>query len=149
MSLCLLLSWHHAECLPGNCALAKCKYKLLVPDMSNWVRFNGQWYAGVPNRWFPGTPGCKLDDSCGGWYLVQASSLSVTITQRQQWVPETVTLSAGLAVQLALLPELWCGRAQKRAEEIPDLWLSIVEDELRSQDPSDVVADSVMLGEIF
>lgn len=33
-------------------------------------------------------------------------------------------------------------RAQKRSEEIPDLSLSIVEVELRSQDPSDVLSDS-------
>ena len=130
MSLCLLVSYHHAGCLPGNCVLAKRKCKLLVSDMSNWVQFNGQWYVGIQNRWFPGTPGCKLDDSCGWWCLAWASSLSVTITQRWQWVPETVTLSAGLSVQLTLLPELWCMRAQKRTEEIPDLLLSIVEGKL-------------------
>lgn len=115
------VSWYlniNAGCLPGNCVSVKCNYKLIVPDVYEWLQFNGKWYVGVQTS---GLPGQKLDDSHEGWCSAWTSSLSVTVTQRWQWVPNASHLiSAGIA--------FWTIVCEGPKEDWGDSWLTATVD---------------------
>lgn len=86
--------------------------------MCKWLQFNGQQYVGVQ---IPALPGHKLDDSHGRLCSAWTSSLSVTVTQRWQWVPSASQLiSAGIA--------FWTMIYEGSKEIWGDSWLSAIVD---------------------